>query len=150
MTLDNSLKQWFIALTDDPNDQSAIAIYLMRFRARVGFTRRRMLPAGKAQCLYCDDTINYGSRGCLALVEHATKGKKHAEKDALRRTNYSLGSWLRFPRRLLPVSMPVNGVPSLLMHQMALLRNYAIPCWFHCLRLCCHCHFVNRCTILKR
>ena len=51
-----------------------------------------MLPAGKAQCLYCDDTINYGSRGCLALVEHATKGKKHAGKVALRRTNYSLGS----------------------------------------------------------
>ena len=50
------------------------------------------LPTGNAQCLYCDDTINYGSRGFLALVEHATKGKKHAEKDALRRTNYSLGS----------------------------------------------------------
>ena len=26
-----------------------------------------------------------GSRGCIALVEHATKGKKHAEKVALRR-----------------------------------------------------------------
>ena len=36
---------------------------------------------------YCDDTINWaiGSRGCIALVEHATKGKKHAEKVALRR-----------------------------------------------------------------
>ena len=36
---------------------------------------------------YCDDTINLalGSRGCIALVEHATKGKKHAEKVALRR-----------------------------------------------------------------
>ena len=34
---------------------------------------------------YCDDTINsaLGSRGCIALVEHATKGKKHAEKVAL-------------------------------------------------------------------
>ena len=32
---------------------------------------------------YCDDTSN--SRGCVALVEHATKGKKHAEKVALRR-----------------------------------------------------------------
>ena len=31
----------------------------------------------KAQCLYCDDTINYGSRGCVALVEHATKRKKN-------------------------------------------------------------------------
>ena len=51
-----------------------------------------MLPAGKARYLYCDDTINYGSRGCLALVEHATKGKKHAEKVSFRRTNYSLGS----------------------------------------------------------
>ena len=27
----------------------------------------------------------HGSRGCIALVEHATKGKKHAEKVALRR-----------------------------------------------------------------
>ena len=26
-----------------------------------------------------------GSRGCIALVEHATKGKKHAGKVALRR-----------------------------------------------------------------
>ena len=39
---------------------------------------------------YCDDSIiNWavalGSRGCIALVEHATKGKKHAEKVALRR-----------------------------------------------------------------
>ena len=34
---------------------------------------------------YCDDTSNQlGSRGCVALVEHATKGKKHAEKVALR------------------------------------------------------------------
>ena len=36
---------------------------------------------------YCDDTINWalGSRGRIVLVEHATKGKKHAEKGALRR-----------------------------------------------------------------
>ena len=36
---------------------------------------------------YCDDIINWAlrSRGCIALVEHATKGKKHAEKVALRR-----------------------------------------------------------------
>ena len=34
---------------------------------------------------YCDDTSNQlGSRGCVALVEHATKGEKHAEKVALR------------------------------------------------------------------
>ena len=52
---------------------------------------------GKAQCLYCDDTINYRSRGCVALVEHATKGKKHAAKVALRRTNYSLGSAFVIP-----------------------------------------------------
>ena len=32
---------------------------------------------------YCDDTINLGP--VVALVEHATKGKKHAEKVALRR-----------------------------------------------------------------
>lgn len=47
--------------------------------------------AGKAQCLYCSELINYGSRGCIALIEHA-KGKKHCEKVAIRRTNYSLGS----------------------------------------------------------
>ena len=37
---------------------------------------------------YCDDTqlgTRVASRGCIALVEHATKGKKHAEKVALRR-----------------------------------------------------------------
>ena len=35
---------------------------------------------------YCDDTqLGTRSRGCIALVEHATKGKKHAEKVALRR-----------------------------------------------------------------
>ena len=32
----------------------------------------------------CDDT-QLGSRGCIALVEHATKWKKHAEKVALPR-----------------------------------------------------------------
>ena len=30
-------------------------------------------------------TGHSGPRGCIALVEHATKGKKHAEKVALRR-----------------------------------------------------------------
>ena len=43
---------------------------------------------------YCDDTSNqhvaHGSRGCVALVEHATKGKKHAEKVALRRYLHSI------------------------------------------------------------
>ena len=33
---------------------------------------------------YCDDT-QLGSRGCVALVEHSTKGKKHADNVALRR-----------------------------------------------------------------
>ena len=40
---------------------------------------------------YCDDTSNQlGSRGCIALVEHATKGKKHAEKVAFRRYLHSI------------------------------------------------------------
>ena len=40
---------------------------------------------------YCDDTSNQlGSRGCIALVEHATKGKKHAEKVALPRYLHSI------------------------------------------------------------
>ena len=70
----------------------------MASHTHVGSAHVLVLPGGyatgreSAQCLYCDDTINYGSRGCLALVEHATKGKKHAEKVALHRTNYSLGS----------------------------------------------------------
>lgn len=48
--------------------------------------------AGKAYCVYCSDLINYGSRGCVALTDHATKVKKHADKIAIRRSNYSLGS----------------------------------------------------------
>ena len=48
--------------------------------------------AGKALCVYCNDLINYGSHGCIALMEHATKVKKHAENVSLRRSNYSLGS----------------------------------------------------------
>ena len=38
---------------------------------------------------YCDDT-QLGSRCCIALVEHAMKGKKHAEKVALRRYLHSI------------------------------------------------------------
>ena len=38
---------------------------------------------------YCDDTSNSGL--VVALVEHATKGEKHAEKVALRRiTQYQI------------------------------------------------------------
>ena len=40
---------------------------------------------------YCDDTSNQlGSCGCVALVEHATKWKKHGEKVALRRYLHSI------------------------------------------------------------
>ena len=46
---------------------------------------------GKAQCLYCNDVITYGSRGRCSFVEHASK-KKHLEIVTLRRKNYSLGS----------------------------------------------------------
>ena len=35
---------------------------------------------------YCHAiNLALGSRGCIALVEHATKGKKYAEKVALHR-----------------------------------------------------------------
>ena len=37
---------------------------------------------------YCDDTSNSGL--VVALVEHATKGKKHAEKVALLRYLHSI------------------------------------------------------------
>ncbi|KAG1681765.1 Endoribonuclease Dicer [Nymphon striatum] len=46
---------------------------------------------GKAQCLYCNETITYGSRGRCSFTEHSSK-KKHLEIVALRRANYSLGS----------------------------------------------------------
>ncbi|KAG1684638.1 Transcription initiation factor TFIID subunit 3 [Nymphon striatum] len=46
---------------------------------------------GKAQCLYCNETITCGSRGRCSFTEHSSK-KKHLEIVALRRANYSLGS----------------------------------------------------------
>lgn len=52
---------------------------------------KKVETPGKALCVYCNDLISYGSRGCVAFVEHA-KFKKHAQKVADRRSNYSLGS----------------------------------------------------------
>ena len=73
----------------------------MASHAHVGSARVLVLPGGyatgKAQCLYCDDTINYGSRRCLALVGHATNGKKHAREGCIALPNYSLGSVIEIP-----------------------------------------------------
>ena len=64
-------KRILIGLTDDPSGQSVLAIYLIWLDTHL------CVPC------YCDDTSNSGL--VVALVEHATKGKKHAEKVALRR-----------------------------------------------------------------
>ena len=37
---------------------------------------------------HCEDNINYGSRVYVALVEPASKGKKHTRKVALQRFNF--------------------------------------------------------------
>ena len=66
-------KRILIGLTDDPSDQSVLAMYLIWLDTHLCVLRT----------CYCDDT-QLGSRGCIALVEHATKGNKHAEKVALR------------------------------------------------------------------
>lgn len=55
------------------------------------FVKKVDIP-GKALCIYCNDLINYGSRGCIALTEHASKVKKHVANVAIRKSNYSLGS----------------------------------------------------------
>ena len=69
-------KRILIGLTDDPSGQSVLAMYLIWLDTHLCVPRT----------CYCDDTSNQlGSRGCVALVEHATKGKKYAEKVALRR-----------------------------------------------------------------
>ena len=66
-------KRILIGLTDDPSDQSVLAMYLIWLDTHLCVPRT----------CYCDDTSNSGL--VVALVEHAKKGKKHAEKVALRR-----------------------------------------------------------------
>ena len=44
---------------------------------------------GKAVCLLCQKTINYASRGVVAMIEHC-QTKAHVEKVITKRTNYSL------------------------------------------------------------
>ena len=80
MALDNSCfnqrfnaKRILIGLTDDPSGQSTFAMYLIWVATHLCVPRT----------CYCDDT-QLGSRGCVALVEHSTKAKKHADKVALR------------------------------------------------------------------
>ena len=77
---DSKLNIILIGLTDDPSGHSVNAMYL------IWLDTHNVCNSVPRTC-YCDDTINLalGSRGCIALVEHATKGKKHAEKVALRR-----------------------------------------------------------------
>ena len=85
MALDNSfLKHWYntkcilIGLTDDPSGKSVKAMYLIWLDTHLCVPRT----------CYCDDTSNSGL--VVALVEHATKGKKHAEKVALCRYLHSI------------------------------------------------------------
>lgn len=46
---------------------------------------------GQAQCTYCKELINYGSRGVISLKEHAQK-VKHKQHICTHRTNYALSS----------------------------------------------------------
>ena len=74
MALDNRDSMWFyakhisIGLTDDPRDQSEIAFYLTLL----------------AHVLLSCYQLRVPWACWVALVEHARKGKKHAEKAALR------------------------------------------------------------------
>ena len=45
--------------------------------------------SGKAVCSLCQKTINYASRGVVAMIEHC-QTKAHIEKVITKRTNYSL------------------------------------------------------------
>ena len=76
VSISDSAKRILIGLTDDPSSQSTFAMYL------IWVAKHLCVP----RTCYCDDTLNSdASRGCVALVEHSTKGKKHADKVALRR-----------------------------------------------------------------
>lgn len=47
---------------------------------------------GKAECTWCKDIINYGSRGRVALSAHIESGK-HKHQLKLRQTNYNIGRY---------------------------------------------------------
>lgn len=57
------------------------------------FIAKTELP-GQAKCMYCNETIAYGSRGVVAFKEHAQK-KKHISILKDLQTNYSLNSELQ-------------------------------------------------------
>ena len=67
-------KRILIGFTDDPSGQSVLAMYLMWLDTHLCVLRT----------CYCDDT-RVPWLHCIALVEYATNGMKHAEKVALRR-----------------------------------------------------------------
>ena len=51
---------------------------------------KKLDVSGKAKCMLCVKEINYGSKGVTALIEHATKAKRHVEKCAQKCKNYSV------------------------------------------------------------
>ena len=53
---------------------------------------------GKVLCQYCNDVINCGSKGRVAIIDHLKSGK-HASKVDHRQSNYTLGA--QFPRKML-------------------------------------------------
>ena len=52
------------------------------------FMRKREEP-GKANCIWCNQDIKYGSRGKVALTDHA-KTSAHLKISKIRKVNYSL------------------------------------------------------------
>ena len=50
---------------------------------------RKTEAPGKAYCIWCNQDIKYGSRGKVALTDHA-KTSAHQKIFEIRKTNYSL------------------------------------------------------------
>ena len=67
---------------------------------------------GKVLCKYCNDVINYGSKGCVAIIDHLKFGK-HASDH--RQSNYTLGaqfSQKNAPPALFPLFKPPPPPPK--------------------------------------
>ena len=59
----------------------------------VGDFLQKVSMPGKAQCRYCNDLINYGSRGLPSIKDHA-RSDKHKKGLSLRLSNYSLSGFI--------------------------------------------------------
>ena len=57
---------------------------------------------GKVLCKFCNDVINYGSKGRVAIIDHLKSGK-HASDVDHRKSNYTLGAQKNAPPALFPL-----------------------------------------------